>query len=81
MTPSFLPVRALLRLGLGASGVLMSFFPDDAARLDATATEAGVSRIYAGIHYRFDMVAGLALGSAVANKVLNADLNHPNGLP
>ena len=32
--------------------------------LERVAEEASLSRLYAGIHYRFDMVAGLALGSA-----------------
>ncbi len=40
----------------------------------AIATEAGLSRIYAGVHTRIDHVAGLALGGAVAAFVLeNAD--------
>ena len=65
----------------GSSGVLIAVFPQDAVALTAMAQEASLSRLYGGIHYRFDMVAGLALGNAVANKVINADLNHPNGLP
>ncbi len=65
----------------GSSGVLIAVFPQEAVTLAAMAQEASLSRLYGGIHYRFDMVAGLALGSAVANKVLNADLNDPNGLP
>ena len=37
----------------------------------AAATEAGLSRIYAGVHTRLDHVAGLTLGHDVANFVLN----------
>ena len=44
----------------------MAFFPDDAAELDDMSTEASLSRLYGGIHYRFDMEAGIALGRAVA---------------
>jgi hypothetical protein len=38
------------------------------------AEEAGLSRIYAGQHFRFDHVAGLTLGREVADSVLNAIL-------
>lgn len=64
----------------GASGVLRAVFPRDAATLDAMSEEASLSRLYGGIHYRFDMVAGLALGRGVATKVLRSNLNHPNEL-
>jgi hypothetical protein len=39
-----------------------AFFPAERARLDAMAEEGGISRLYGGIHYRFDVEAGLALG-------------------
>jgi membrane-associated phospholipid phosphatase len=42
-----------------------------AAALAALAEEAGESRIWAGIHYRSDIVAGAALGRAVADKVID----------
>jgi membrane-associated phospholipid phosphatase len=45
------------------------------------ALEASLSRLYAGIHYRFDMEAGLALGRAVAAKALAADLDEVAVLP
>ena len=50
-----------------AARVLAHFFPSHTAELDAQVTEAGVSRIYAGIHYRFDLTAGKTLGVATAN--------------
>jgi membrane-associated phospholipid phosphatase len=56
------------------SGVLAGVFPSEAGRLAAVAEESSLSRLYAGIHYRFDMEAGLALGRAVAAKALGADL-------
>lgn len=62
------------------AGALKAFFPRDAAALDAMATESSLSRLYGGIHYRFDMEAGLALGNAVARKVVRSDLDHPNEL-
>jgi membrane-associated phospholipid phosphatase len=63
------------------TGVLMSVFPDARAQLEATAHEASLSRLYAGIHYRFDFVAGLALGRQVAALALAADLNTVAPLP
>jgi membrane-associated phospholipid phosphatase len=50
-------------------------FPRERDRVEALAIEASLSRLYAGIHYRFDMVAGLALGRAVATKAAGLDLD------
>jgi PAP2 superfamily len=47
-------------------GVTRSF-----SSFSAAADEAGVSRIYAGVHTRLDHVAGLRLGHDVANFVLH----------
>ena len=57
------------------SGVLIAAFPSERARLEAVAQEASLSRLYAGIHYRFDMEAGLALGRRAAALALAADLD------
>ncbi|HET8635100.1 MAG TPA: vanadium-dependent haloperoxidase [Gemmatimonadales bacterium] len=64
-----------------ASGVLRAEFPNERERVDAMALEASLSRLYAGIHYRFDMEAGLALGRAVAAKAMAADLSKVAVLP
>jgi len=50
--------------------VLAKLFPRDRERLLALADEAGEARIWAGIHYRFDVEAGQALGRKVGDKVL-----------
>ena len=63
------------------TGVLAGIFPDARAELEAAAQEASLSRLYAGIHYRFDMVAGLALGRQVAALALLADVNSVAPLP
>ncbi|MGH7477196.1 MAG: vanadium-dependent haloperoxidase [Longimicrobiales bacterium] len=49
-----------------ASEVLGHFFPAERRRLRALAEEAAISRIYGGIHYRFDSDRGLEQGRAVA---------------
>ena len=57
------------------SAVLADEFPSEGARMEADAQEASLSRLYAGIHYRFDMVAGLELGRRAAALALAADLD------
>ena len=49
-----------------AAGVLSGLFPSAQAMLAAKVSEAGVARIYAGLHYRFDITAGQDLGGKVA---------------
>jgi membrane-associated phospholipid phosphatase len=56
-----------------AATVLGTTFPSDQAALDAAADEVGISRVYAGIHYRFDSDAGLALGRTIAHYVLDLE--------
>ena len=56
-----------------AAEVLSTFFPDMRSQLDAQVIEAGLSRMYGGIHYRFDITAGQALGRNVAHLAIAAD--------
>lgn len=55
--------------------VLGAFFPAEAETLRATVTEIGLSRIYAGVHYWFDIEAGNDLGAAVARYALAHDVH------
>ena len=52
------------------AAILGHFFPEQAADINGVAEEAGESRIWAGIHYRHDIEAGLALGKAVGELVI-----------
>lgn len=52
------------------SRVLGHLFRRDAEAFAALGQRAGESRIWAGIHYRSDIVAGRQLGIAVADKVI-----------
>jgi hypothetical protein len=45
-------------------------FPSERPMLAALANESNTSRFYAGLHYRFDGNAGLALGRATARIAL-----------
>jgi membrane-associated phospholipid phosphatase len=56
-----------------AAEVIKSFFPEHSATVDAQVIEAGNSRIYGGIHYRFDITAGQNLGRSVAGVALAYD--------
>jgi membrane-associated phospholipid phosphatase len=48
------------------SEILAYLFPDHADFIRAVGKEAGDSRIWAGIHYQMDNLAGVALGTSVA---------------
>jgi len=56
-----------------AARALATFFPERAAQLDAMVVQAGLSRMYGGIHYRFDIEAGQLLGHSVAAFAIAAD--------
>lgn len=56
-----------------AGMVLSAFFPEKSAEIDAKVTQAGLARMYAGIHYRFDIEAGRVIGRSVAAFSMAAD--------
>ena len=68
-------------LSSAAAGVLAGFFPSDADRLHAMVEEAGVSRLYAGLHFRFEITAGQVLGYAVAELALRLAPNGHQPIP
>jgi hypothetical protein len=54
--------------------VVEAEFPAERKRVEEIAEIAAISRLYGGIHYRFDKDAGIALGRAAAAKAMAADL-------
>jgi hypothetical protein len=56
-----------------AAYVLGSLFPDDRQRLRGMAYDAGISRVFGGIHYRFDSDAGLEIARKITGLALEAD--------
>ena len=61
--------------GSGAvSAVLAATFASEARRLAAVAEESSLSRLYGGIHYRFDIEAGRDVGRAAAALALRGTL-------
>ncbi len=57
-------------LSAAQAQTMAHLFPTAVAQLTALADEAGESRIWAGIHFRSDVTAGLALGEDVAEAVI-----------
>jgi membrane-associated phospholipid phosphatase len=55
-------------------GVVADAFPQERTRLEQMIDEAGTSRLYGGIHYRFDIDAGRAIGRSVAALALRGSL-------
>ncbi len=53
-----------------ASEMLSFFFPDYTAEFDKLADNAGMARLWAGIHYRSDHVQGQKLGRCVAREII-----------
>ena len=54
-----------------AAAVLAYLFPRDAAALTAQADEAGMARLWGGIHFPSDIRVGLSLGRTVAQRVIS----------
>jgi membrane-associated phospholipid phosphatase len=63
-------------LSSAAGGVLAGLFPSESSDLEAMVEEAGISRLYAGLHYRFEIAAGQDLGYGIARLALRRG---PNG--
>lgn len=61
--------------------VLARAFPDEGARLLEMVDEAGLARIYGGLHYRFDCEAGRELGRKVAEQVLRVSASGHAAIP
>jgi membrane-associated phospholipid phosphatase len=62
-----------------AAELLGHFFPAERERLAAMADEASMSRIYGGIHYRFDGEQGLAAGRAIGKLAGEREAETANG--
>lgn len=54
-----------------AADVLSYIFPGGAADFNAQMQEAAMSRLYGGIHYRSDIVAGMAQGKKIGDFMIN----------
>jgi membrane-associated phospholipid phosphatase len=55
-----------------AGGVLSYIFPKEKSELQAKVQQASMSRLYAGIHYRFDCDQGVKVGSEVAQHAIQS---------
>jgi hypothetical protein len=57
-----------------ACRVLGEMFPNEKDHFRDQAVEAGLSRIWAGIHFKQDVVQGMNQGNKIADKVVE-DMN------
>ncbi|MGI9098679.1 MAG: phosphatase PAP2 family protein [Solirubrobacteraceae bacterium] len=56
----------------GAAGTVLGYvFPDDAKMWRARATDAGMSRLWGGVHWRIDVEQGLKMGRSVGDLVVD----------
>lgn len=70
--PSYLSGHSCITAAL--LGVAIEAFPQERARLEAIVDDAGMSRVYGGIHYRFDIDAGRDIGRGAAALALKSPL-------
>jgi len=56
-------------------------FPDESERLHGMVVEAGLSRMYGGLHYRFDCEVGQELGRNVAEYVMRVTAGGHTAIP
>lgn len=56
-----------------AGAVLAHLFPDQAGLFEARAAEAAMSRLYGGLHFRFDNEAGMHMGLAIGRRAIEWD--------
>ena len=61
--------------------VLMDAFPEESDRLQALVEEAGLARVYGGLHYWFDCLVGRELGRKVAEYVMQVSPNGHEAIP
>lgn len=58
-----------------AANILSHLFPSSKSHLASLAQEAAISRLYAGIHYRFDLDAGLVIAGEVSDLAIDLDVH------
>lgn len=65
----------------GALSILAALFPSESTNLNAMADQAAISRLYGGIHYRFDLEAGQTIGRQAASLALSKDVHGHEPFP
>jgi membrane-associated phospholipid phosphatase len=59
----------------GAAGEVLSYiFPNEQDNIQSMVNEASISRVYAGIHYRFDCTQGVEMGQAIGQVAVQRGL-------
>jgi membrane-associated phospholipid phosphatase len=65
-------------ISTATANVLATLFPNNANEVLGLSEQASESRVYAGIHFRSDVDAGIELGANVGNAVLEHALSGSN---
>lgn len=65
-------------ISMVASRVLGEMFPDEKYNLRSQAIEAGLSRVWAGIHFKQDVVEGMNQGDKIADRVVEEMRSKPH---
>lgn len=68
--PSYPSAHSVISMAMLAT--LGELFPQDASYLTSMSQQGGEARLWGGIHFRHDIVAGEAMGLQIAEKVLAA---------
>jgi hypothetical protein len=77
--PSFPAFPSTFTLSVASwSETLAHFFPDEAERLRLMASQAGMARVYQGIHYRHDVVASEQMARRVVAFAIERDQQNEN---
>jgi hypothetical protein len=66
--PSYPSAHSVISMAM--LGTLAEFFPEYATYLTGISQQGGETRLWGGIHFRHDVVAGEAMGLQIAEKVL-----------
>lgn len=77
--PSYISGHSCITASYAA--VLARAFPRETARLDEMVVAAGLSRMYGGLHYRFDITAGQELGRRVGQWAITHDARWDRPFP
>lgn len=68
--PSYPSAHSVISMAILAT--LGEFFPEDATYLTGMSEQGGEARLWAGVHYRHDVVVGEEMGRQIADKVLSS---------
>jgi hypothetical protein len=67
--PSYPSAHSVISMAMLAT--LSELFPQDAAYLTGMSQQGGEARLWAGVHFRHDIVVGEEMGQQIADRVIS----------